>query len=107
ADVKAGMDGFGFSLNAEAREYLKTTYLKALRDADNDLTAKKNSRLSQILQEHKYFKKQVGDEKGEKLPFVMDFKKLNEEIEKWFENDLENEGTNKSNKSEIKGKIDG
>ena len=57
ADVKAGMDGVGYSLNAEAREYLKLTYLKALRDADNDLTAKKNSRLSQILQEHKLFKK--------------------------------------------------
>lgn len=57
SDVKAGMDGTGHLLNADAREYLKCTYLKALRDADSELTAKKNSRLSQILQEHYLFKK--------------------------------------------------
>lgn len=55
-DVKAGMDGYGNSLTAEAKEYLKCTYLKALRDADSELTAKKNSRLSQILKEHQEFK---------------------------------------------------
>lgn len=56
ADVNAGMDGVGNTLTAEAKEYLKCTYLKALRDADNELAAKKNSRLSQILKEHKEFK---------------------------------------------------
>ena len=55
-DIRAGMDGHGNNLTAEAREYLKCTYLKALRDADSELTAKKNSRLSQILKEHKEFK---------------------------------------------------
>lgn len=55
-DIKAGMDGYGNTLTAEAKEYLKCTYLKALRDADSELTAKKNSRLSQILKEHKEFK---------------------------------------------------
>ena len=55
-DVRAGMDGHGNTLTAEAKEYLKCTYLKALRDADSELTAKKNSRLSQILKEHKEFK---------------------------------------------------
>jgi putative ATP-dependent endonuclease of OLD family len=83
-DVKAGMDDTGYPLNAEAREYLKTTYLKALRDADNDLTAKKNSRLSQILKEHEFFKKQSKDDEHE---FEKDFKKLNVKIEEWFEND--------------------
>ncbi|WP_294297618.1 AAA family ATPase [uncultured Chryseobacterium sp.] len=56
SDIKAGMDGVGNTLTAEAKEYLKCTYLKALRDADNELAAKKNSRLSQILKEHKEFK---------------------------------------------------
>ncbi|QOW09927.1 DUF2813 domain-containing protein [Kaistella flava (ex Peng et al. 2021)] len=55
-DIRAGMDGHGNTLTAEAKEYLKCTYLKALRDADSELTAKKNSRLSQILKEHKEFK---------------------------------------------------
>lgn len=55
-DVRAGMDGIGNTLTAEAKEYLKCTYLKALRDADSELAAKKNSRLSQILKEHKEFR---------------------------------------------------
>lgn len=83
-DVKAGMDETGYPLNAEAREYLKTTYLKALRDADNDLTAKKNSRLSQILKEHEFFKKKS---KREEHQFELEFKKLNEKIEEWFKTD--------------------
>lgn len=80
-DVKAGMDETGYPLNAEAREYLKTTYLKALRDADNDLTAKKNSRLSQILKEHEFFKKKS---KKDEHQFESEFKKLNVKIEEWF-----------------------
>ena len=80
-DVKAGMDDTGYPLNAEAREYLKTTYLKALRDANNDLTAKKNSRLSQILKEHEFFKKKSKNEEHE---FETEFKKLNVKIEDWF-----------------------
>jgi putative ATP-dependent endonuclease of OLD family len=83
-DVKAGMDDIGYPLNAEAREYLKTTYLKALRDANNDLTAKKNSRLSQILKEHELFKKKYKDDEHE---FEKDFKEINVKIEKWFKTD--------------------
>lgn len=49
ADVKAGIDDDCYQLNAEAREYLKSNYLKPLRDAENELIAKRNSRLSQIL----------------------------------------------------------
>jgi len=80
-DVKAGMDETGYPLNAEAREYLKVTFLKALRDADYDLTAKKNSRLSQILQEHDLFKKK---NKTDKHSFESEFDILNDKIEKWF-----------------------
>jgi putative ATP-dependent endonuclease of OLD family len=83
-DIKAGMDEVGHPLNAEAREYLKITYLKALRDADNDLTAKKNSRLSQILQEHEFFKKKT---KYEEHQFEKDFNDLNLKIENWFKNE--------------------
>jgi putative ATP-dependent endonuclease of the OLD family len=48
-DVKAGIDEDSYSLTAEAKEYLKATYLKPLRDAENELISKRNSRLSQIL----------------------------------------------------------
>src|SRR5699024_216611 len=80
SDVKAGMDGHGYLMNWEARELLKATYLKPLRDADNELTAKRNSRLSQILKEHKLFKKNSGEENEfEKL-----YSEVTNEISKKF-----------------------
>ena len=55
-EVRAGVDDTGYPLTAEAREYLKTTYLKPLRDAQQELIPKRNSRLSQILEGHEVFK---------------------------------------------------
>ena len=100
-DIKAGMDDTGNPLDAEAREYLKTTYLKALRDADNDLIAKKNSRLSQIFQGHELFKEQV----GVTHEFVSLFKGVNTQIENWFTND-DDSSNRRSNKKQIKDIID-
>lgn len=54
-DVRAGEDE-GSLLPAEARTRLKAVYLKPLRDAQNELIARKNSRLSQILKGHHLFK---------------------------------------------------
>ncbi|MBP0904040.1 ATP-dependent endonuclease [Mariniflexile gromovii] len=96
SDVKAGMDGTGYLLNAEARDYLKCTYLKALRDADSELMAKKNSRLSQILQEHKLFKKV----KGTKHELEIIFNDANTLIKNYFNKDDKSEGI-KSNKDQI------
>lgn len=100
SDVHAGMDEIGFPLNAEARDYLKTTYLKALRDADNELIAKKNSRLSQILQNHSLFR-ETDDSKHE---FSEWFITLNKKIKDWFEDTNKLEGT--SNREQIKDVID-
>lgn len=55
-EVRAGADAAGKPLSPEAREYLKVTYLKPLRDAEEELVARKNSRLSQILVGHEAFK---------------------------------------------------
>ena len=97
SDVKAGMDGVWHVLNAEARELLKCTYLKALRDADGELMAKKNSRLSQILQEHKLFKK-----KDKTIPHKLEeiISQANNDIKKYFENEDSAHGE-KSNKEQI------
>lgn len=57
SDIRAGNDTEGSILSTEAREFLKTTYLKPLRDATNELIARKNSRLSQILKGRKEFAK--------------------------------------------------
>jgi putative ATP-dependent endonuclease of OLD family len=100
-DVKAGMDDVGYALNAEARSYLKTTYLKALRDADTELIAKKNSRVSQILQGHNLFK----EEKDNPHPFTKWFSDVNQQIKDWFEDDSHEKGE-QSNKAQIKDVID-
>lgn len=78
SDVKAGPDEDGKTLTAEAREYLKVTYLKPLRDADNELVSKKNSRLSQILINDPAFK-------GEEDHYLVEeFNKLRDQILAYF-----------------------
>lgn len=49
SDVCAGSDDNGRPLNAEARDLLRVTYLKPLRDAATELAPGKYSRLSSIL----------------------------------------------------------
>lgn len=100
-DISAGMDDFGSPLNAEAKEYLKITYLKALRDADNELIAKKNSRLSQILKGHHLFKESPTN----KHKLTNQLLSFNDEVKKWFENQTLN-SNGKSNNEEIKKIID-
>lgn len=79
SDIKAGADTDGYQLTAEAKEYLKSTYLKPLRDAENELIAKKNSRLSQILLGDIAFK-----DKATSHELVKIFKDLNVELIKYF-----------------------
>lgn len=88
-DLKAGADEDGYQLTAEAREYLKATYLKPLRDAENELIAKRNSRLSQILLGDSAFK---GKEKDHEL--VLIFKKLSTDIDNYFKGQFEISTTN-------------
>lgn len=48
--ISTGKDGKGAGPSAEARELLRVTYLRALRDAYSDMQSGKRSRLSQIMQ---------------------------------------------------------
>ena len=79
-DTKAGLDNEGISLDAGAREYLKTTYLKPLRDAKSELIPRKNSRLSQILQAHPAFRNNV-----ESHDLITQFNRFSEGIANYFE----------------------
>jgi len=78
ADVRAGIDKEGSPLSAEARFYLRTTYLKPLRDAENELIAKRNSRLSQILRGHEIFQNE------QENYLYKRFKEFNNEIRDYF-----------------------
>ena len=100
-DVKAGVDEDGYLLTAEAKEYLKATYLKPLRDAENELIAKRNSRLSQILLGDEAFK---GKEKDNDL--VKIFSGLKEELENYFKGINEAGQPKATEGKQIKDKID-
>ena len=101
-EIRAGMDEAGTAIDSQAREYLKVTFLKPLRDAENELTAKKYSRLSQILEGHDLFKKGAD---GKEL-FEDYVATANRQIKEWFEDDTAEDGQ-LSNKEQIKGVIDG
>ncbi|MGG3284393.1 ATP-dependent nuclease [Paenibacillus solani] len=77
-DVKAGSDDEGSQMSSEARALLKATYLKPLRDAENEMTPRKNSRLSQILDSHQAFE----DKDMHHLKQAM--ARANEMIEQYF-----------------------
>lgn len=79
-EIRAGVDESGYQLTAEAREYLKTTYLKPLRDAKSELIPRKNSRLTQILQGHEAFK---GKDQDHLLVGL--FQDFNNHVAKYFE----------------------
>ncbi|WP_314809344.1 AAA family ATPase [Capnocytophaga granulosa] len=98
SEVKAGADTEGYSLTAEAREYLKATYLRPLRDAENELISKRNSRLSQILLGDDIFK-----EKNIPHPLVEEFKNINSSIEDYFKKGSEGADIKEKIDSYIKG----
>lgn len=99
-EVKGGNDADGRPLEPQMKENLRATYLKPLRDAENELTAKKNSRLSQILQSHDLLKLPSDGNEHELISII---KQANQEIEQWFAND---DGGDLSRKKQIKGVID-
>lgn len=79
-EVRAGADIDGKALSPEAKEYLKVTYLKPLRDAKEELIARKNSRLSQILIGHEAFKGRSDDHL-----LIGHLKEFNGSIENYFD----------------------
>lgn len=106
-DVRAGTDDEGYPLTAEAKDYLKATYLKPLRDAKNELVAKRNSRLAQVLLGDVAFK---GKDNNHELLDL--FKQLNSSMTEYFEGNLQINNPVTSNPTvpqdgkNIKNKID-
>lgn len=66
-------------LNSQARDLLKTTYLKPLRDANSELKPGFRSRLVNILKAHPIF------QSGESNELVQVMKEANTKIEKFFQ----------------------
>ena len=68
----------GVSLDNRAKDLLKTVYLRPLRDAEREMHSGRNSRLSQILMNHKVFQDRENHE------LIQILKKANQDIEKYF-----------------------
>lgn len=107
-DVTAGSTDDGRLMTSIAKDYLKCTYLKALRDADSELSAHKNSRVSQILQGHNLFATTPGQNHALET-FVQD---ANQNIDSWFNDSTQevdehgNPIVGTSHKEQLKDKID-
>ncbi|MDR5000434.1 ATP-dependent nuclease [Brevibacillus parabrevis] len=80
-DVHAGNDKEGQILHSKARDLLRIIYLKPLRDAENELAARRNSRLSQILYSHPEFSS------GDEHRLVEIIKDANQKIKEYFDYD--------------------
>ncbi|WP_313894165.1 AAA family ATPase [Psychrobacillus sp.] len=82
--IQAGEKNFEFRLSSKARDLLKTTYLKPLRDADTELKPGIRSRLAQILKVHPAFKKE-SSETNHSLEQIM--QEANDKVEGFFKED--------------------
>ncbi|MGJ4850581.1 ATP-dependent nuclease [Bacillota bacterium Meth-B3] len=77
-ELKAGNSEDGVQLDGKARELLKCTYLRPLRDASREMNSGRNTRISQILYSHPTF----SNREGHKLVEI--FSDANEKVEKYF-----------------------
>ncbi|MCM3170397.1 MULTISPECIES: ATP-dependent nuclease [Peribacillus] len=77
-DIKAGIGDGGKLLNSEAKNRIRATYLKPLRDANTELAPRRNSRLSTILSSHSAFE-------NEDSHFLLEtFKEANKKVDSYF-----------------------
>lgn len=101
-DIRAGLDEDGYQLTAEAKNYLKTAYLKPLRDARSELMPRKGSRLSQILIGHEAFKDQDKDHW-----LMAGFKQFQEAVEGYFKETKDGDNKGKLLKKKIEDYLEG
>lgn len=83
SELRAGEIDDGVIIAGKARELLKAVYLKPLRDAEREMSAGRNSRISQILLNHPVFQ-------GKKEHRLLEiFDAANRSIEEYFSGDDE------------------
>ena len=96
-EVKAGMGREGTVMDGRARDLLRVIYLKPLRDALQDMTHGKRSRIAQILHAHDIFGEKSRSEEGKhKLEEL--YKSLSDDINKYFDKAGEGEGREITNR---------
>ncbi|MBW6513524.1 MAG: AAA family ATPase [Candidatus Syntrophosphaera sp.] len=97
-EIRAGMDNVGTQLDAGARDLLRVTYLKPLRDAEMEMAAGRRSRFAQLLKSRSEFKcKTKQEEKDHPLSKLVDL--ADSGIRDYFSG--EHEFTDKMNKEAL------
>lgn len=87
-NIRAGIDDDGSFMDGEAKDLLRTTYLKPLRDAETELSPGYRSRLAQILLSHPVFELKVNDDGVEEKHYLEELtKEFNKKIKGFFEKD--------------------
>ena len=89
SDIKAGPDDEGVMMDAAARDLLRVTYLKPLRDADAELSPGARSRLTQILRSDAVFRK-VKNVAGayDRHPLEIYLSKANKNVKDYFDSEV-------------------
>ena len=84
-NIKAGVDDEGSFMEGNARDLLRATYLKPLRDASTELSPGYRSRLAQILLSNKVFDREK-DADGEEKPHPLEVLvgDANEDVKRFF-----------------------
>jgi len=98
-DIRSGADDVGTRLDGNAADLLRITYLKPLRDAEQELTAGRRSRFAQLLKKHKIF--DIPEEEKENHLLVSVSENSREKIEEYFkvrENSLRSNTVTEDNK---------
>jgi len=91
--LRAGPDEIGVRVDGDARDRLRVTYLKPLRDAKNELTPGRRSRFAQILKAHPLFQKPTVRGNTEHHDLEKIIEAANKDIDEYFRpGDDENEG---------------
>lgn len=92
-NIRAGIDDDGSFMDGEARDLLRVTYLKPLRDAETELSPGYRSRLAQILLSHPVFELNVDDDGNEEIHYLEELTEdFNEELKAFFEENEIEEG---------------
>jgi len=86
-NIKAGPDDEGTQMDGDAKDFLRVTYLKPLRDAARELIPGRRSRLAQILKSHEAFSSIPEEE--HKITGIIE--EANKKIEGYFEGKDEND----------------
>jgi putative ATP-dependent endonuclease of OLD family len=81
SDFRAGMNEDGYKMDGKARDLLKCTYLRPLRDAAREMHSGRNTRISQILYSHPVFSSKDDHQ------IVTILKEANDKLEKYFTED--------------------